>query len=232
MTPPLHALLQLSLLADLWELFLVVFSHLALLGSASWVVFDALHFLLPRFHQLVVALAKLLFLKPQGKKHAQPDSTCADICGDWHGALMKAGLWGCTDKKRCFGWYGTGTKPLSKQDCTFSSVIKIFNSVSNEQSYEANWWKNTILYILIKSESPELICIFSSFFFILDIFCFCLLQGGAANRPSSVLWLRRAWAPAGGPDGAALYSPTAYEHGSSSWSTGWASSSSPGFWGQ
>lgn len=50
-----------------------------------------------------------------------------------------------------------------------------------------------LFYILIKSESPELICIFSSFFFkiiLWDIFCFCLLQGGAANRPSSVLWLR------------------------------------------
>lgn len=66
--PPLHALLQLPLLADLWELFLVVFSHLALLGSASRVVFDALHLLLPRFHQLVVALAKLLLLKPRGKE--------------------------------------------------------------------------------------------------------------------------------------------------------------------
>lgn len=76
---PLHALLQLSLLADLWELFLVVFPHLALLGSASWVVFDALHFLLPRFHQLVVALAKLLFLKPERKKNPQLDSTFVGI---------------------------------------------------------------------------------------------------------------------------------------------------------
>lgn len=78
-SPPLHALLQLSLLADLWELFLVVFSHLALLGSASWVVFDALHFLLPRFHQLVVALAKFLFLKPRRKTNAQAEDTSADI---------------------------------------------------------------------------------------------------------------------------------------------------------
>lgn len=60
---PLHALLQLSLLADLWELFLVVLPHLALLGSAPWVVFNALHLLLPGFHQLVVTLAKFLFLK-------------------------------------------------------------------------------------------------------------------------------------------------------------------------
>lgn len=48
--PPLHSLLQLSLLADLWELFLVVLPHLALLGSAPWVVFNALHLLLPSFH--------------------------------------------------------------------------------------------------------------------------------------------------------------------------------------
>lgn len=102
--PPLHALLQLSLLADLGELFLVVFSHLALLGSASWVVFDALYFLLPRFHQLVVALAKFLFLKPRRKKYTQPGDTSADIffncrCGDLHAALMKPGLWGCREKK-------------------------------------------------------------------------------------------------------------------------------------
>lgn len=62
-TSPLHALLQLSLLADLWELFLVVLPHLALLGSAPRVVFDALHLLLPGLHQLVIALAKFLFLK-------------------------------------------------------------------------------------------------------------------------------------------------------------------------
>lgn len=64
---PLHALLQLSLLADLWELFLVVLPHLALLGSAPRVVFDALDFLLPGFHQLVIALAKFLFLKHHRK---------------------------------------------------------------------------------------------------------------------------------------------------------------------
>lgn len=60
---PLHALLQLSLLTDLWELFLVVLPHLALLGSPPRVVFYALHLLLPGFHQLIIALAKFLFLK-------------------------------------------------------------------------------------------------------------------------------------------------------------------------
>ena len=72
-TSPLHALLQLSLLADLWELFLVVLPHLALLGSAPRVVFDALHLLLPGFHQLVIALAKFLFLKaPQRDEDLKP----------------------------------------------------------------------------------------------------------------------------------------------------------------
>lgn len=67
-TSPLHTLLQLPLLADLWELFLIVLSHLALLGSTPWVVFDALNFFLPRLHQLVVALAKFLFLKAHRQK--------------------------------------------------------------------------------------------------------------------------------------------------------------------
>lgn len=59
---PLHALLQLALLADLRELLLVVFAHLALLGASPGVVLNALHLLLPGFHELVIALAELLFL--------------------------------------------------------------------------------------------------------------------------------------------------------------------------
>lgn len=112
-TPPLHALLQLSLLADLWELFLVVFSHLALLGSASWVVFDALHFLLPRFHQLVVALAELLFLKARRKKNTQPEDTSAE------GAQIKKGASGEAQELH-----------PSEQDSSCSFVMKSFNSVS------------------------------------------------------------------------------------------------------
>lgn len=69
MIPPLHSLLHLSLLADLRELLLVVLPHLALFGSAPRVVFDALHFLLPGLHQLVITLAKLLFLKKKKKEH-------------------------------------------------------------------------------------------------------------------------------------------------------------------
>lgn len=60
---PLHALLQLPLLADLRELFLVVLSHLALLSPAPGVVLNALHLLLPGLHQMVIALAELLFLR-------------------------------------------------------------------------------------------------------------------------------------------------------------------------
>lgn len=85
------------------------------------------------------------------------------------------------------------TKPLSKQDCTFSSVIKIFNSVSNEQSYEANWWKNTILYILIKSESPELICIFSSFFLNIRYFLFLPPSGRCCQQ--TILCFVAPWGP-------------------------------------
>jgi len=78
---PLHALLQLPLLADLRELLLVVLAHLELLGAPPRVVLDMIHLLLPGLHQLVVTLAELLFLlevcviggggfKPCRKHHA------------------------------------------------------------------------------------------------------------------------------------------------------------------
>lgn len=63
---PLHALLQLSLLANLRELLLVVLAHLALLGPPPGVVLDALHLLLPGLHELVIALAELLLLGERG----------------------------------------------------------------------------------------------------------------------------------------------------------------------
>lgn len=65
---PLHAFLQLTLLANLGELFLVVLAHFALFRSAPRVVFDALHLLLPRLHQLVIALAEFLLLRCRGKE--------------------------------------------------------------------------------------------------------------------------------------------------------------------
>ena len=63
---PLHALLQLPLLADLGELLLVVLANLALLGPPPGIVLDALHLLLPGLHELVIALAELLFLGRRG----------------------------------------------------------------------------------------------------------------------------------------------------------------------
>lgn len=59
---PLEALLLLPLLSDLGELPLVVLPSPAVLGLAPGVVLHPLHLLLPRFHQLVVALADLLLL--------------------------------------------------------------------------------------------------------------------------------------------------------------------------
>lgn len=59
---PLEALLLLPLLSDLGELPLVVLPRPAVLGLAPGVVLHPLHLLLPRFHQLVVALADLLLL--------------------------------------------------------------------------------------------------------------------------------------------------------------------------
>lgn len=59
---PLEALLLLSLLSDLRELPLIVLPRPALLGLSPGVVLHSLHLLLPRFHQLVVALADLLLL--------------------------------------------------------------------------------------------------------------------------------------------------------------------------
>lgn len=59
---PLEALLLLALLADLGELALVVLASATLLGLTPWVVLHPLHLLLPRLHQLVVALADFLFL--------------------------------------------------------------------------------------------------------------------------------------------------------------------------
>lgn len=79
---PLHALLQLSLLADLRELFLVVLAHLALLGPAPGVVLNAIHLLLPGLHQLVIALAELLFLKGGGTSYNQllQNTNCVPFC--------------------------------------------------------------------------------------------------------------------------------------------------------
>lgn len=51
---------------------------------------------------------------------------------------------------------------------------------------------------------------------------------GPVSHQSSVM----AWVPAESQKCAALDLPTASEHDFSSWSRGWASSSSPGFWGQ
>lgn len=64
---PLEALLLLPLLSDLGELPLVVLPRPAVLGLAPGVVLHPLHLLLPRFHQLVVALADLLLLCDVGK---------------------------------------------------------------------------------------------------------------------------------------------------------------------
>lgn len=47
---------------------LIVFPHFALLGTAPGVIFNALHFLFPGLHQLVIALAELLFLEGQSKR--------------------------------------------------------------------------------------------------------------------------------------------------------------------
>lgn len=66
LSSPLHAFLQLPLLADLGELLLVVLAHLALLGPPPGIVLDALHLLLPGLHELVIALAELLFLGRRG----------------------------------------------------------------------------------------------------------------------------------------------------------------------
>lgn len=60
---PLEALLLFPLLADLRELSFVIFPCPALLSFASGIVLHALHLLLPSFHELVVALADLLFLR-------------------------------------------------------------------------------------------------------------------------------------------------------------------------
>lgn len=65
---PLEALLLLPLLTYLGELPFIILPRPALLGFASGVVFHALHLLLPRLHQLVVALADLLFLCTQHGK--------------------------------------------------------------------------------------------------------------------------------------------------------------------
>lgn len=65
---PLEALLLLSLLADLRKLPFIVLPCPALLGFASGVVLHSLDLLLPRFHQLVVALTDLLFLCAQQEK--------------------------------------------------------------------------------------------------------------------------------------------------------------------
>ncbi len=65
---PLEAFLLLSLLADLRELPFIVLPRSALLGFAPGVVLHSLHLLLPRFHQLVIALADLLFLRTQYRK--------------------------------------------------------------------------------------------------------------------------------------------------------------------
>lgn len=59
---PLEAFLLLSLLAYLWELPFIVLPGSALLGFASGVVLHSLYLLLPRLHQLVIALADLLLL--------------------------------------------------------------------------------------------------------------------------------------------------------------------------
>lgn len=59
---PLEALLLLPLLSDLRKLPLIVLPRPALLGLSPGVVLHSLHLLLPRFHQLVVALADLLLL--------------------------------------------------------------------------------------------------------------------------------------------------------------------------
>lgn len=60
---PLKALLLLPLLAYLGELPLIVLPCAALLGLAARVVLHALHLLLPGLHQLIIALADLLFLR-------------------------------------------------------------------------------------------------------------------------------------------------------------------------
>lgn len=46
----LHALLHLSLFTDLRKLLFIVLPHFALLGSAAWVILNALDFLFPGLH--------------------------------------------------------------------------------------------------------------------------------------------------------------------------------------
>lgn len=75
---PLESLLLFSLLADFWELFLIVLPCFALLGFPAWIIFYPVYFLLPCLHQLIITLTDFLFLlnsksKPWTKQNTPSD---------------------------------------------------------------------------------------------------------------------------------------------------------------